>query len=259
MIAPHVTADTLKRTPGIRHAFLSRAGGVSDGIYAGLNCGLGSDDDPDHVRQNRTRAAHVIGTDPDRLRTLYQVHSARVVDADDGWTSNPPQADALVCTRPGITIGVLAADCAPVLMADKNAGVIGAAHAGWRGAVDGVVSATIAAMQDRGARIENITAAVGPCIGPASYEVGPEFPAPFLAQNRANTHFFVEKAGSDRLLFDLPAYVHSRLTQAGVHQAVVTGQDTYSDPNFFSYRRSCHRNEADYGRNMSVITLIEDA
>lgn len=257
MTAPHVTADNLKRTPGIRHAFLSRAGGVSSGIYAGLNCGLGSDDDPGHVLENRSRAAQVIGTDPSRLQTLYQVHSARVVDADEGWPGKPPEADALVCTRPGTAIGVLAADCAPVLLADTQAGVIGAAHAGWRGAVDGVVKATIDAMQERGAKIENITAAVGPCIGPASYEVGPEFPTPFLKQDQANAQFFVEKTGSDRLLFDLPAYVHSRLTQAGLRLTAVTGQDTYGDLNFFSYRRSCHKSEADYGRNMSVITLAE--
>lgn len=259
MITPHVTAESLKRAPGIRHAFLSRAGGVSGGIYAGLNCGLGSDDVPDHVRENRSRATQVIGADPSRLHTLYQVHSARVVDADDGWTGSPPEADALVCTRPGTTIGVLAADCAPVLMTDSKAGVIGAAHAGWRGAVDGVVTTTIAAMLERGAKIENITAAVGPCIGPASYEVGPEFPTPFLAQDQGNAEFFVERTGSDRLLFNLPAYVQSRLTHAGLRQTAVTGQDTYSDLNFFSYRRSCHKNEADYGRNMSVITLIEDA
>jgi polyphenol oxidase len=258
MIAPHVTAPTLAHTPGVEHAFLSRAGGVSKGIYAGLNCGLGSDDNPEDVHENRSRAARILGASPAQLRTLYQVHSARVVDADTAWTGAPPEADALVCTRPGTVIGVLAADCAPVLLADAAAGVIGAAHAGWRGALDGVVAATIAAMLERGARIENMTAAVGPSIGPDSYEVGPEFPVPFLEQDTTNAGFFVEKTGSDRLLFDLPAYVHSRLTLAGVTRSATTGQDTYQDPDFFSYRRSCHRNESDYGRNISIITLRKD-
>lgn len=258
MMSPHVTAPILEQTPGVRHAFLSRDGGVSQGIYAGLNCGLGSDDTPGDVRENRSRAARMIGAEPAQLRTLYQVHSARVVDADAGWTGDPPEADALVCTRPGIVIGVLAADCAPVLFADGQAGVIAAAHAGWRGALDGVVGATIEAMRARGARTENITAVVGPCIGHQSYEVGPEFPGPFLEQDAANTAFFVEKPGSDRLMFDLAAYVHARLAEAGISRSAVTGQDTYSNPDFFSYRRSCHRQERDYGRNMSIITRLED-
>lgn len=258
MNAPHVTAPALAQTGGIGHAFLSRAGGVSKGIYAGLNCGLGSDDNPEHVHENRSRAARILGASPTQLRTLYQVHSARVVDADTAWNGTPPEADALVCTRPGTVIGVLAADCAPVLLADADAGVIGAAHAGWRGALDGVVAATIEAMLERGARIENMTAAVGPCIGPESYEVGPEFPAPFLEQDSSNMRFFVEKAGSDRLLFDLPSYVHTRLTLAGITRSDTTGQDTYRNPDFFSYRRSCHRNEPDYGRNISIITLCDD-
>jgi YfiH family protein len=262
-MAPHVTAPSLAQTPGIRHAFLSREGGVSQGIYAGLNCGLGSDDRPADVRENRARATRMLGVDPARLRTLYQVHSARVVDADEvageDGADSPPEADALVCTRPGTVIGVLAADCAPVLFADGQAGVIAAAHAGWRGALDGVVGATVDAMQARGARAGNITAVVGPCIGRQSYEVGPEFPLPFLEQDSANAGFFVDKPGSDRLLFDLAAYVRTRLAQAGVSQSAITGQDTYSDPDFFSYRRSCHRQEPDYGRNMSIITLLEDA
>lgn len=258
MDSAHVIATPLASRPGIRHAFLTRRGGVSTGIYAGLNCGLGSSDNPDHVRENRTRAARMIDVSPDRLRTLYQVHSARVVDADGTWPAQPAEADALVCSTPETAIGVLAADCAPVLFADPDARVIGAAHAGWRGALDGVVDATVDAMVARGARRDRITAVVGPCIGPDSYEVGPEFPAPFLAQDTANRSFFIENPGSDRLHFNLPGYVRHRLTESGIRDAHVTGQDTYGDENLFSYRRSCHRSEPDYGRNLSLIALTAD-
>ncbi|MBO6783141.1 MAG: peptidoglycan editing factor PgeF [Alphaproteobacteria bacterium] len=257
-LAPY-SDETLARTPGIRHGFFSRTGGVSEGIYAGLNCGLGSDDDRAHVHENRSRVARAMGIAPDGLRTLYQVHSARVVDADTPWDGTPPEADALVCTRPGVAIGALAADCAPVLLADADAGVIGAAHAGWRGARDGVVAAVVEAMCERGADRTRIVAAVGPCIGPESYEVGPEFPDHFLEQDDDNSKFFREKSGSDRYLFDLPAYVLSRLNLAGVSRASATGQDTYRQDDLFSYRRSCHRMEPDYGRNLSVITLVGDA
>lgn len=253
----HATADILQQTAAIRHAFLSRAGGVSEGIYAGLNCGLGSDDQTESVTENRARAARTVGTEPGNLRTLYQIHSATVVDADEGWTQSPPEADALVCTRPGIAIGVLAADCAPVLLVDPDARVIAAAHAGWRGAVDGVIEATVVAMEQRGAERGRIRAAVGPCIGPASYEVGPEFPEPFLRQDPANATFFADRPNTDRLLFDLPGFVRRCLARAGVDRAAATGQDTYSNHDFFSYRRSCHRNEPDYGRNLSLIVLAE--
>ncbi len=255
MHEPHASANTLRRIRGVRHMFLSRAGGVSKGIYAGLNCGLGSGDDRAHVAENRARAARAVGTAGDRLRTLYQVHSATVVDAETLDPDAPPQADALVCDRPGLAIGVLAADCAPVLFADPSAGVVAAAHAGWRGALDGVVEATVDAMVARGATRGGISAAVGPCIGPQSYEVGPEFPAPFLEQDSRNDRFFTERTGSDRLLFDLPGYVQSRLASAGVGSHEATGHDTYGDENFFSYRRSCHRDEPDYGRNLSLIML----
>lgn len=252
---PHANADNLGRLPGIRHRFLSRAGGVSAGIYAGLNCGLGSDDDRAHVIENRARAARSVGAEDDQLRTLYQVHSASVVDAETMDPDNPPEADALVCTRPGMAIGVLAADCAPVLFADPEARIVAAAHAGWRGALDGVVEATVTEMETRGAERGRIIAAVGPCIGPASYEVGPEFPAPFLAQDATNERFFTARARSDRLLFDLPGYVQNRLARAGLAAHSATGHDTYRDDNFFSYRRSCHRHEPDYGRNLSLIML----
>jgi YfiH family protein len=255
----HASADNLGQIPGVRHLFLSRAGGVSAGIYGGLNCGLGSNDDRAHVIENRTRAAHAVGVDDDQLRTLYQVHSANVVDAEAMDPGDPPQADALVCTRPGMAIGVLAADCAPVLFSDPQARIVAAAHAGWRGALDGVVEATVAEMESRGADRARITAAVGPCIGPASYEVGPEFPEPFLAQDATNETFFTARQNSDRLLFDLPGYVQNRLVRAGVGANATTGHDTYSDENFFSYRRSCHRHEPDYGRNLSLIVLDAEA
>ncbi|MBO21369.1 MAG: polyphenol oxidase [Rhodospirillaceae bacterium] len=251
----HASAENLLQSNGIRHLFLSRAGGVSEGIYAGLNCGLGSDDSRPHVVENRSRAARSLGIDDDKLRTLYQVHSATVIDAETMDPSDPPRADALVCSEPGIAIGVLAADCAPVLFAAPAARIVAAAHAGWRGALDGVIEATVAAMTARGADRADITAAVGPCIGPQSYEVGPEFPAPFLTRDPAHARFFTPRSGSDRLLFNLPGYVGSLLAKAGVDSHTTTGHDTYGDENFFSYRRSCHRAEPDYGRNLSLIML----
>jgi YfiH family protein len=255
---PHATADILTSVPGIRHGFLSRAGGVSEGIYAGLNCGAGSNDDADRVTENRARAARLVDAPSGNLRTVYQIHSAEVADADTVW-SEPPRADAIVCTRANIAVGVLAADCAPVLFADPEAGVIAAAHAGWRGALGGVIEATVTAMTARGAVRERISAAVGPCIGAASYEVGPEFPGPFLDDDAGNTQFFTPRPGSDRFLFDLAAYVQARLAAAGIERTTHTGQDTYADENFFSYRRSCHRNEPDYGRNISLIARTDEA
>ena len=251
----HASAKNLKKTNRVRHAFLSRAGGISKGIYAGLNCGPGSDDISAHVAENRSRATRLIGASSDQLRTLYQVHSATVIDAETIDQDNPPRADALVCSRPDLVIGVLAADCAPVLFAEPGSGIVAAAHAGWRGSLNGVIEATVDAMVERGADRSNIVAAIGPCIGPQSYEVGSEFSAPFEAQDPSNVRFFAERSGSDRLLFDLPNYVASRLVCAGIISHAATGQDTYGDENFFSYRRSCHRNEADYGRNLSLIKL----
>lgn len=258
MTAP-VIAPSLADCPSIRHGFFSRDGGVSGGIYASLNCGTGSDDDAAAVRENRRRVAGALGVAGDALRTLYQIHSATVIDADGAWDDGArPRADALVCTTPGTAIGVLAADCAPVLFADSEAGVIGAAHAGWRGALGGVVEATIAAMTARGARAERIAAVVGPCIAGPSYQVGPEFPAPFLEQSAKNARFFApDPEDAARHRFDLPGYVLSRLVAAGVGEAHVTGHDTYTDPRFFSYRRATHRSEPDYGRNISAIALAD--
>lgn len=236
---------------GPRHGFFTRAGGVSDGLFASLNCGPGSDDDPQAVATNRARAAEALGADPAALLTLHQIHSAEVVTITEPF-SERPRADALVTGRPGLALGVLSADCAPVLLADAAEGVIGAAHAGWRGALSGVLEATVAAMRILGAR--SIQAAIGPCISQRVYEVGPDFLDAFRAEDPDHTRFFAGGAG-DRLLFDLPGFCLSRLRAAGV-EASWTGQCTYSDEaRFFSYRRATHRAEPDYGRLLSAIML----
>jgi YfiH family protein len=253
-----LTADPLSAANNIRHGFFTRRGGASEGIYASLNCGFGSDDDKAHVHENRRRAMREIGLAEDALRTVYQIHSANVVTVGDGAQDTATtKADALVSAQPGIALGVLAADCAPVLMADPESGVIGAAHAGWRGAVSGVIEATIAAMAGLGAEPERITAVVGPCIAQSSYEVGAEFPQPFQAQDPANDRFFAPGNRDGHLQFDLAGYVLSRLAGAGVSAASALGADTYADEDLFSYRRTCHRGEPDYGRNLSVIALAE--
>lgn len=251
-------ADPLAAADNIRHGFFTRRGGASEGIYASLNCGLGSDDDKARVHENRHRAMREVGLAEDALRTVYQIHSANVVTVEDGAeATSDTRADALVSTLPGIALGVLAADCAPVLLADPKNRVIGAAHSGWRGAVSGVIEATVEAMVALGATPEGITAVVGPCIGQGSYEVGAEFPLPFQEQNAANDRFFAPGRRDGHLQFDLAGYVLSRLAAAGVSAASALGTDTYADEDLFSYRRTCHRSEPDYGRNLSVIALTE--
>lgn len=253
-----LTAETLNQAAAVRHGFFTRRGGVSTGIYASLNCGLGSNDDRDHVLENRRRALAEIGFAEDALHTVYQIHSARVVTVSDpAADTRAARADAMVSDRPGIALGVLAADCAPVLVADADRGVIGAAHAGWRGALSGVVEATVAAMAALGARPGELIAVVGPCIGQDSYEVGDEFPQPFLDQDSANERFFANGRRAGYWQFDLAGYVLSRLRAAGVGAASALGADTYADEDLFSYRRTCHRGEPDYGRNLSVIALGE--
>lgn len=253
-----LTADPLSAASNVRHGFFTRRGGASEGIYASLNCGLGSNDDKALVHENRRRAMREVGLAEDALRTVYQIHSANVVTIGDGTDDTAAtKADALVSTQPGIALGVLAADCAPVLLADPENAVIGAAHAGWRGAVSGVVEATIVAMAGLGAEPSRITAVVGPCIGQESYEVGAEFPQPFQQQNPANDRFFAPGSRDGHLQFDLAGYVLSRLTGAGVSASSALGADTYADEDLFSYRRTCHRGEPDYGRNLSVIALAE--
>jgi YfiH family protein len=242
---------------GIRHGFFTRAGGSSSGIFASLNCGYGSADDAGNVTENRARVLDAVGLARDRLVTCYQVHSAAVAVVDDVWTlAARPRADAMVTRRPGIALGILTADCAPVLFADAEAGVIGAAHAGWRGALAGVLDATVQAMAALGASPPRICAGVGPCIARASYEVGPEFPARFLAESPANAGFFVAAPRAGHFHFDLAGYVALRLRRLGLARIDHSGGDTVADSHrFFSYRRSCLQKEPDYGREISVIAL----
>lgn len=252
-----LTIGRFNAIAGLRHAFFTREGGVSEGIYASLNCGLGSRDKPEHVFENRRRAAMAVGVEPHNLLTCYQAHTADVVTVEEAWPEGyRPRADALVTKTPGVAIGVLTADCAPVLLADMHAGVIGAAHAGWKGALSGILGATVKAMAQLGARPGQIDAAIGPCIAQRSYEVGPEFPAPFLAQAESNQSFF--RAGEkDRLLFDLKGYVARRLVEAGVRVVELLPCDTCAEEDrFFSYRRSRHLGEPDYGRGLSAIALV---
>lgn len=253
-----ISLGTLGELDGIRHGFMTRHGGVSDGIYASLNCGIGSNDQPDKVRENRARALKQAGLPEDSLFTAYQIHSADVLVVDGPWPGDGrPRVDAMVTKVKGITLGVLSADCVPVLFADPDAGIVGAAHAGWRGAVTGVLQATVKAMIGLGAKAERIRAAIGPCIGAASYEVGPEFPAPFLAQDPAHATFFRAGARDGHQMFDIEGYVMARLKQLKLAEVEAAHRDTCAErETFFSYRRSTLRNEPDYGRHVSVIGLV---
>jgi YfiH family protein len=257
MIPGMIKAPTLAGLSGVQHRFFTRKGGVSAGLYSSLNCGYGSGDSPDNVRENRRRVAHTFALDEPDLLTLYQIHSTEVLTVGaERWTSpGAPKADGLVTDRPGVALGVMAADCAPVLLADADASVIGAAHAGWKGALGGVVEATIAAMEKLGARRERLKVVVGPCIGRESYEVGPEFPAPFLAQDEANSMFFKPSPRAGHFIFDLAGYLVRRIAGAGV-AATATGHDTLTATNdFFSYRRNTLDGVRDYGRGLSAIAL----
>jgi hypothetical protein len=242
---------------GLRHAFFTRVGGVSDGLFASLNCGLGSGDDATAVAENRRRAMAALDLDADRLVTCYQVHSPAVVTVERVWTNaDRPRADAMVTRERGVALGILTADCAPVLFADADAGVIGAAHAGWRGALGGVIEATVDAMRGLGASVGRIAAAVGPSIAQRSYEVGPEFPAPFIAEDAASDRFFAVAPRPGHFLFDLPGYVAHRLQRLRLARVEASGGDTAAEPErFFSYRRACLRHERDYGRALSAISL----
>lgn len=245
-----ITSDAIP----FRHGFFTRKGGASSGIFAGLNCGAGSSDQSEIVAINRARVAEAMGVELPALINMNQVHSADVAPVT-GPLAERPRADALVTATPGLALAVLTADCQPVLFADRKARIIGAAHAGWRGAFDGVLEATLDAMEGLGARRADIAAVIGPTISQAAYEVGPEFFETFTDENRDNARFFANGTG-DRMLFDLPAYGLHRLRAAGVGQAEWTGHCTYRDPErFFSYRRSTHAGEADYGRLISAIRL----
>ena len=243
---------------GIAHGFFTRAGGVSEGLYAGLNVGLGSKDEPERVRENRARVAGWFGAGADDLATLYQIHSPDVITVNGPDGGERPKADGQVTATPGVVLGVLTADCGPVLFADAGARVIGCAHAGWKGAFDGVLENTIAAMEALGARRQNIVASLGPSISRANYEVGPEFHERFIARDEGWARFFAPSGKPGHYMFDLPGLTASRLEQAGV-RAENLDICTYADEaSFFSYRRSTHRNEPDYGRQISAIMIRED-
>jgi len=240
---------------GVAHGFLGRRGGVSTGLVAGLNVGTGSADDPQAIAENRRRAAEAVLPGAP-LVTVYQVHSPAVATVTAPIdVAARPQADAMVTDRPGLLLGILTADCAPVLFADREAGVIGAAHAGWKGAIGGVTDATIAAMETLGAARARIAAAVGPCIAQASYEVDAGFARRFEADDPANERFFAP-GRADHVQFDLEGYVAHRLAAAGIRRVELLGEDTYVQPElFYSYRRATHRGEPDYGRQISLIGL----
>ena len=246
-----LTSDSLAPT---QHGFFTRRGGASSGVFSGLNCGTGSTDQSEAVAINRDRVAQAMDVPPAALIGVHQIHSADVVTVTEPL-SDKPKADALVTATPGLALSILTADCQPVLFSDPIAGVIGAAHAGWRGALDGVLEATIAAMEALGAQRADMIAIIGPTISQRAYEVGPEFLDEFMTESPDNTRFFANGTG-DRMLFDLPAYGVHRLRSAGVGDASWIRHCTYSDPDrFFSYRRTTHAKEADYGRLISTIRL----
>jgi YfiH family protein len=243
----------------IRHGFFTRRGGVSDGVYASLNCGFGSSDDPAKVEENRAIAARRLGLPPERLVTCHQVHGTTSITVEHPWRRDAnPRADGMVSAVPGIALGVLAADCAPVLFADPEAGIIGAAHGGWRGTLDGIMEATVAAMVAQGAALARIRAGIGPCIAQPSYEVGPEFHATFAAADEGSAGFFTAAARPGHFLFDLGGYIAHRLTRLGLARIERVPHDTAAEEAlFFSYRRACLRGDNDYGRGLAAIALAE--
>jgi hypothetical protein len=253
---PVLTSPRLARLNGVRHAFFTRQGGVSTGIYESLNLGRGSKDDPEAVAENRRRAAAVFDLGPERLLACYQTHSTIARVAEAPWGDERPEGDAIVTVVPGLVCGALHADCAPVLLADEKARVVASVHAGWKGALDGVVQSAVAAMTALGASPDRITAAVGPCIAQDSYEVGPEFLERFTHHDPGSERFFKAGAAADRHQFDLPGFVLWRLHQAGVRDAEWIGRDTCAAGElFFSNRRAFKTGEPDYGRLMSAIML----
>ena len=245
-----LTSDALP----LKHGFFTRRGGASSGVFAGLNCGQGSSDQSEIVAINRARVADAMGVAPNHLLGVHQIHSATAVPVTETYAEKP-RADALVTATPGLALSVLSADCQPVLFADAEAGVIGAAHAGWRGALEGVLHATVDAMETLGAKRENIAAVIGPSISQRAYEVGPEFMDSFIAEDPDYARYFINGEG-DRMLFDLPGFGLNRLRAAGVGHAEWTRHCTFSDSErFYSYRRTTHAKEADYGRLIAAITL----
>ncbi|MDC7789146.1 peptidoglycan editing factor PgeF [Rhodoplanes sp. TEM] len=252
-----VTARSLSALPGIRHAFFTREGGVSEGLYASLNAGFGSGDDQARVAENRARMAAAVGVPAENLLSAIQIHSADVIVAETPWTAaQRPKLDAIVTRTPGLAVCASTADCGPVLFADPEARVVGAAHAGWRGALAGVTDSTIAAMETLGADRSRIVAAIGPMIRQPSYEVGPEVKALFVAQDPANARFFAP-GREDREMLDVAGYIAARLAAAGLRHIEDVGLCTYADEaRFYSYRRTTHRGEPDYGRHVNAIALM---
>ncbi|HTO64244.1 MAG TPA: peptidoglycan editing factor PgeF [Bradyrhizobium sp.] len=250
-----LNSPLLAAIPGLRHAFFTREGGVSDGVYAHLNGGLGSRDDPTRIAENRRRMAEQMGIAPTHLLNVHQVHSPDAVVATGLWDGARPKADAIVTRAEGLAIAVTTADCGPILLVEPNARVIGATHAGWKGALTGVLEATIAAMEKLGAERNGIVAAIGPMIRQASYEVGSEFVTRFLDADADNAMFFLPSSREGHAMFDLAGFIRDRLEAAGVLMIDDLGLDTYSDERFFSYRRSVHRGEPDYGRHVHAIVL----
>ena len=246
----------LSAIPGLRHAFFTREGGVSGGIYESLNGGIGSSDDPANVAENRRRMAQAMGATPEHFLSLFQTHSADAVVASGPWENAiRPRADAVVTRTEGLSIAVTAADCGPILFVDPNARVVGAAHAGWKGALTGVLESTVAAMEKLGAERSGIVAAIGPLIRQHSYEVGGEFAERFIAADAENALFFIPAAREGHAMFDLAGFIRMRLENAGVLMIDDLGVDTYADERFFSYRRSVHRKEPDFGRHVHAIAL----
>ncbi len=254
-----IESPVLAELAGIRHAYFTRHGGVSDGLYASFNTGLGSDDSRENVLANRARACAYLGVEPEVLATPYQIHSPTAVHVRDVWLPGEgPRADALVTDRPGIAVGVGTADCGPVLFAEPEAGIIAATHAGWKGAIGGVLESTIDLMEDLGADRRRISAVLGPTIAATAYEVGQEFFDHFVADNAVNSRFFTAADRADHAMFDLPAYILDRLTHAGIRFAEALNLCTYADPQrFFSFRRATHKSEADYGRLLSAIVICD--
>lgn len=252
-------AAILAPLANVRHAFFTRSGGVSPGVYASLNGGVGSNDRPENVAENRARMAAILGVSPARLLTAYQIHSSDVVVAEEPWTRDTrPHADAIVTRVPRLAIGVSTADCGPLLLADGDARVIGAAHAGWRGALTGVIEATVTAMERLGADRKTMAAALGPTIRQPNYEVGPEFVERFLSADAANARFFAASQKSAHAMFDLAGYIGARVRRAGITQFEDLGLCTYAEPDrFFSYRRTTHNDETDYGRHINAIALAD--
>lgn len=248
---------TLEKIPWLRHGFFTREGGVSGGLYSSLNCGIKTDDSDINVRENRARVAAALGFSANQLVIAKQVHGAKVVTVTRPWGFGAaPEGDGMVTADPGIALGILTADCAPVLFVAKKEQIIGACHAGWRGAVGGVLEATVLAMENLGAQVENIEAALGPCIGPQSYEVTDDFIVPFIDQDQSNTQFFRPGARDGHMIFDLPGYVTHRLKLAGIKTVYDTKQDTLTSDSCFSNRRAFLKGEKGFGLQLSVIGMI---